>query len=66
MLPFFLVKVNEKDDVKVKEMADKFLSDNLAPHVLLVEKQLKANGTGYLVGSGVSINLSTNVTNTFI
>ena len=66
MRPMIMVILHEKDDAKLKELADKYLTDNLAPHVSLVEKQLKANGTGYLVGSGVSINLSTNVTNTFI
>ena len=45
------------DPVKMKELGGKYLNEVLAPHVLLVEKQLKANGSGYLVGTGVSIRL---------
>ncbi len=51
MRPAFL----EKDAEKQKELYQKFLTDNIAPHVAIVEKHLEKNGTGYLVGSEVGV-----------
>lgn len=44
----------EKDPVKQKEMYEKFMAETIANHVVLIEKQLKKNNTGYLVGNDVS------------
>lgn len=49
MRPAFL----EKDAEKQKELYQKFLVDNVAPHVAIVEKQLEKNGSGHLVGTEV-------------
>ena len=38
-------------------MFDKLLTETLAPHLKLVEKHLAENGSGYLVGDGVSAPL---------
>ncbi|XP_046646245.1 glutathione S-transferase 1-like isoform X1 [Daphnia pulicaria] len=46
MRPAFL----EKDADKQKELYQKFMTDNVAPHVAIVEKQLETNGSGHLVG----------------
>ncbi|XP_046456709.1 glutathione S-transferase 1-like isoform X4 [Daphnia pulex] len=40
----------EKDPAKQKELYQKFMTDTIASHVVAVEKQLKKNNTGYLVG----------------
>ena len=45
----------EKDPEKKKELAQKFLSEKLAPQLLLVEKRLETNGGAYLVGKDVSL-----------
>lgn len=45
----------EKDPVKQKEMYEKFMADTVATHVVLIEKQLEKNNTGYLVGKDVSL-----------
>lgn len=50
MRPAFL----EKDAEKQKELYGKFLTDNVAPHLVLIEKVLEKNGSGYLVGQDVS------------
>ena len=44
----------EKDPVKKKEMYQHFMKVTIAPHVAAVEKQLKKNNTGYLVGNEVT------------
>ncbi len=44
----------EKDPVKQKELYQKFMAETIASHVVAVEKQLKKNNTGYLVGKQVS------------
>ncbi|EFX82912.1 probable glutathione S-transferase 7 [Daphnia pulex] len=41
----------EKDPVKKKELYQNFMRITIAPHVAAVEKQLKKNNTGYLVGN---------------
>jgi glutathione S-transferase len=43
----------EKDPVKKKELYQNFMRITIAPHVAAVEKQLKKNNTGYLVGNQV-------------
>jgi glutathione S-transferase len=43
----------EKDPVKKKELYQNFMRIIIAPHVAAVEKQLKKNNTGYLVGNQV-------------
>ncbi|XP_046646240.1 probable glutathione S-transferase 7 isoform X1 [Daphnia pulicaria] len=40
----------EKDPAKQKEMYGKFMTETIAFHVVAVEKQLKKNNTGNLVG----------------
>ncbi|KZS14637.1 Glutathione S-transferase A4 [Daphnia magna] len=44
----------EKDPVKQKEMYEKFMAETIANHVVLIEKQLKKNNTGYLVGNDLT------------
>jgi glutathione S-transferase len=44
----------EKDPIKKKEMYQNFMRVTIAPHVAAVEKQLKKNNTGYLVGNEVT------------
>jgi hypothetical protein len=51
MRPAFL----EKDADKQKELYLKFMTDNVAPHVAIVEKQLEKNGSGHLVGKEVNL-----------
>jgi hypothetical protein len=51
MRPAFL----EKDADKQKELYQKFMTDNVAPHVAIVEKQLETNGSGHLVGKEVNL-----------
>ncbi|XP_057368614.1 glutathione S-transferase 1-like [Daphnia carinata] len=46
MRPAFL----EKDAEKQKELYEKFMTETIATHVAIVEKQLEKNGTGHLVG----------------
>jgi glutathione S-transferase len=48
----------EKDPVKKKEMYQHFMKVTIAPHVAAVEKQLKKNNTGYLVGNEVTYKFS--------
>ncbi|XP_057369493.1 probable glutathione S-transferase 7 [Daphnia carinata] len=45
------VPFTEKNPVKQKEMYQKFMRDVIVPHVAAVEKQLKKNNTGFLVGN---------------
>lgn len=40
--------------MKKKEMYQHFMKVTIAPHVAAVEKQLKKNNTGYLVGNEVT------------
>ena len=51
MRPAFL----EKDAEKQKELYQKFMTDTVGPHVAIIEKHLEKNGTGFLVGSEVSV-----------
>lgn len=44
----------EKDPQKQKEMYQTFMTNTIASHVVAIEKQLKKNNTGYLVGNQVS------------
>ena len=44
----------ETDPQKQKEMYKKFMSDTIGSHVVAIEKQLKKNNTGFLVGEQVS------------
>lgn len=48
-MPGFL----EKDPVKQNEMYGKLIAETIIPHVQMVEKQLRKNNTGYLVGDQV-------------
>lgn len=50
MRPAFL----EKDADKQKELYQKFMTENVATHIAIVEKHLEKNGTGYLVGDEVN------------
>ena len=54
MLPGMLVGFLEQDPEKKKQFFQSFFTEKLAPHLLLVEKRLEANGGVYLVGSDVS------------
>lgn len=49
------VPFTEKNPVKQKEMYQKFMREVIAPHVAAVEKQLKKNNTGFLVGNEVNL-----------
>ena len=42
----------------IKELCDKFHTASLRPHLLLVEKHMERNGSGYLVGKEVRITLA--------
>ncbi len=44
----------EEDPVKQKELFDKVNQDTIQPHLEKVEQHLVKNGSGYLVGQGVS------------
>ena len=44
----------ETDPQKQKEMYQTFMTDTIASHVVAIEKQLKKNNTGFLVGEQVS------------
>lgn len=44
----------EADPVKQKEIFDKTIQDNVAPYVERIEQHIIKNGTGHLVGQGVS------------
>jgi len=50
----------ETDPEKKKELGQKFMTEELGPKLRTVEKQLKANGSHYLVGDSVSFHSSTN------
>nr|QST14963.1 GSTsigma1d protein [Diaphanosoma celebensis] len=41
----------EKDATKQAEMFEKFFSEQVVPHVKIIEKDLAKNGSGFLVGS---------------
>ena len=49
--------VLEKDPEKQKELYQIFMQNTIAPHVAIIEKKLEENGTGFLVGSEVHIEL---------
>jgi hypothetical protein len=44
----------ETDPVKQKELFDKVNQDTIQPHLEKVEQHLVKNGSGHLVGQGVS------------
>nr|QST14964.1 GSTsigma1e protein [Diaphanosoma celebensis] len=46
--------VMETDPEKQKELFQTYIGEQVVPHVQLIEKQLRKNGTGYLVGSSVT------------
>ena len=43
----------EKDPEKQKELWQTYIANQIVPHVQIIEKHLRKNGTGYLVGSSV-------------
>lgn len=43
-------------DERVKELSDKFITETLDPHLLMVEKRIEENGSGYLVGQDVTFH----------
>lgn len=45
----------EQDAVKQKEIFDKTVQDSVLPHVQRVEQHIIKNGSGHLVGQGVSL-----------
>ena len=49
--------VLEVDPEKQKELYQNFMQNTIAPHVAIIEKKLEENGTGFLVGSEVHIEL---------
>ena len=46
--------VKDTED-RVRELSETFLTETLGPHLLLVEKRIGENASGYLVGKTVSI-----------
>ena len=55
--------VLEKDPEKQKELYQIFMQNTIAPHVAIIEKKLEENGTGFLVGSEVHIELCIDMEN---
>jgi hypothetical protein len=55
--------VLEKDPEKQKELYQLFMQNTIGPHVTLIEKKLEENGTGFLVGSEVLVELGINKEN---
>lgn len=49
----------ETDAAKQKEMFDKVVSETIQPHLLKIEDQMSKNGSGFLVGNAVGLNLIT-------
>lgn len=45
----------EADSVKQKELFDKVNEETIQPHLEKIEQHMHKNGSGYLVGQGVSV-----------